>query len=75
VCVPVYRAGVNTDGDVQVRTTVVVHVDLDARIGALHPGPLLTDDQRRYLTCGFTTTCTTAARSPSPEPPTAPATP
>ena len=36
------------------RTTVVVHVDLDSRIAALHLGPLLPDDDRRYLTCDAT---------------------
>lgn len=36
------------------RTTVVVHVDLDARIAALHLGPLLPDAERRYLTCDAT---------------------
>jgi hypothetical protein len=36
-------------------TTVVVHLDLDTDgekpVAALHLGPLLTDDERRYLTC------------------------
>ena len=32
-------------------TTVVVHVDVEQRAAALHLGPLLTDAQRRYLTC------------------------
>ena len=36
------------------RTTVVVHVDADQRIAALHLGPLLTDADRRYLTCDAT---------------------
>ena len=36
------------------RTTVVVHLDLESRIAALHLGPLLTDDERRYLTCDAT---------------------
>jgi hypothetical protein len=36
------------------RTTVVVHVDLDAQIAALHLGPVLSDDDRRYLTCDAT---------------------
>jgi hypothetical protein len=36
------------------RTTVVVHVDLESRIAALHMGPLLSDDDRRYLTCDAT---------------------
>jgi len=36
------------------RTTVVVHVDLETRVAALHLGPLLSDDDRRYLTCDAT---------------------
>ncbi|CAN5163664.1 HNH endonuclease signature motif containing protein [soil metagenome] len=36
------------------RTTVVVHVDLDARIAGLHLGPLLSDGDRHYLTCDAT---------------------
>ena len=36
------------------RTTVVVHVDLDSRVAALHLGPLLSDDDRRYLSCDAT---------------------
>jgi hypothetical protein len=36
------------------RTTVVVHVDVAARIAALHLGPLLAEDDRRYLTCEAT---------------------
>lgn len=36
------------------RTTVVVHVDVQQRIAALHLGPLLTDADRRYLTCDAT---------------------
>ena len=32
-------------------TTVVVHVDVEQRVAALHLGPLLTDADRRYLTC------------------------
>ena len=35
-------------------TTVVVHVDVAARAAALHLGPLLTDTERRYLTCDAT---------------------
>jgi hypothetical protein len=39
-------------------TTVVVHVDLDTDgekpVAALHLGPLLTDDERRYLLCDAT---------------------
>ena len=36
------------------RTTVVVHLDVETRVAALHLGPLLTDDDRRYLTCDAT---------------------
>ncbi|KUI35152.1 hypothetical protein AU195_09630 [Mycobacterium sp. IS-1496] len=36
------------------RTTVVVHLDLTDRIAALHLGPLLSDADRRYLTCDAT---------------------
>jgi Domain of unknown function (DUF222)/HNH endonuclease len=36
------------------RTTVVVHLDVKERIAALHLGPLLTDAERRYLTCDAT---------------------
>ncbi|WP_431239026.1 DUF222 domain-containing protein [Mycolicibacterium aichiense] len=36
------------------RTTVVVHVDVDKRIGELHLGPLLSDGDRHYLTCDAT---------------------
>ena len=36
------------------RTTVVVHVDVEQRTGALHLGPLLTDAERQYLTCDAT---------------------
>jgi hypothetical protein len=35
-------------------TTVVVHVDAQQRAAALHLGPLLSDAQRRYLTCDAT---------------------
>jgi hypothetical protein len=35
-------------------TTVVVHVDVEQRAAALHLGPLLTDDERRYLLCDAT---------------------
>jgi hypothetical protein len=35
-------------------TTVVVHVDIEQRAAALHLGPLLTDAERRYLTCDAT---------------------
>ncbi len=35
-------------------TAVVVHVDVKDRIAALHLGPLLTDAERRYLTCDAT---------------------
>ena len=36
------------------RTTVVVHVDIEKRTGALHLGPLLTDADRQFLTCDAT---------------------
>jgi hypothetical protein len=51
------------DADVAARphgqhTTVVVHVDLDKDgekpVAALHLGPVLTDEERRYLTCDAT---------------------
>ena len=35
-------------------TTVVVHVDVEQRVAALHLGPLLSDAERRYLTCDAT---------------------
>ena len=35
-------------------TTVVVHVDVEQRAAALHLGPVLTDAERRYLTCDAT---------------------
>jgi hypothetical protein len=35
-------------------TTVVVHVDVEARAAALHLGPLLTGAERQYLTCDAT---------------------
>ena len=35
-------------------TTVVVHVDVAQRVGALHLGPLLTEAERQYLTCDAT---------------------
>ena len=35
-------------------TTVVVHVDVEQRAASLHLGPLLTDSERRYLTCDAT---------------------
>lgn len=35
-------------------TTVVVHLDVEQRAAALHLGPLLSDDERRYLTCDAT---------------------
>ncbi|WP_163650790.1 HNH endonuclease signature motif containing protein [Mycobacterium mantenii] len=35
-------------------TTVVVHVDVEQPAAALHLGPLLTDAERRYLTCDGT---------------------
>ena len=36
------------------RTTVVVHVDIQTRLAALHLGPVLPDSDRRYLTCDAT---------------------
>ena len=36
------------------RTTVVVHVDVDKPMGALHGGPLLSDADRHYLSCDAT---------------------
>ena len=35
-------------------TTVVVHLDVEKRVAALHLGPLLTDDERAFLTCDAT---------------------
>jgi hypothetical protein len=35
-------------------TTVVVHVDVEQRVAALHLGALLSDAERRYLTCDAT---------------------
>ncbi|ORB30510.1 HNH endonuclease signature motif containing protein [Mycolicibacterium parafortuitum] len=35
-------------------TTVVVHVDADTDVAALHLGPLLTSEERRHLTCDAT---------------------
>jgi hypothetical protein len=35
-------------------TTVVAHVDVEARAAALHLGPLLTEAERQYLTCDAT---------------------
>ena len=35
-------------------TTVVVHVDVEQRAAALHLGPLLSDAERRYLSCDAT---------------------
>ena len=35
-------------------TTVVVHLDVKQRAAALHLGPLLTEAERRYLTCDAT---------------------
>jgi hypothetical protein len=35
-------------------TTVVMHLDVKERVAALHLGPLLTDAERRYLTCDAT---------------------
>ncbi|WP_179467334.1 HNH endonuclease signature motif containing protein [Mycolicibacterium vinylchloridicum] len=36
------------------RTTVVLHVDVEQRVAALHLGPLLSDGDRQYLTCDAT---------------------
>lgn len=36
------------------RTTVVVHLDVKEKLAGLHLGPLLTDAERRYLTCDAT---------------------
>ncbi len=36
------------------RTTVVVHLDVKDRVAGLHLGPLLSDAERRYLTCDAT---------------------
>ena len=35
-------------------TTVVMHLDIEKRVAALHLGPALSDDDRRYLTCDAT---------------------
>ncbi|MFN8033753.1 MAG: HNH endonuclease signature motif containing protein [Mycobacterium sp.] len=35
-------------------STVVVHLDIEQRAAALHLGPLLSDAERRYLTCDAT---------------------
>jgi Domain of unknown function (DUF222)/HNH endonuclease len=35
-------------------TTVVAHVDVKGRVASLHLGPLLTESERRYLTCDAT---------------------
>jgi len=35
-------------------TTVVVHLDIEQRAAALHLGPLLSEAERRYLTCDAT---------------------
>ncbi|WP_142254680.1 HNH endonuclease signature motif containing protein, partial [Mycobacterium colombiense] len=35
-------------------TTVVVHLDVEQRAAALHLGPLLSEAERRYLTCDAT---------------------
>ena len=36
------------------RTTLVVHLDVEKKIGALHLGPLLSDAERQYLSCDAT---------------------
>ena len=35
-------------------TTVVMHLDIEQRIAALHLGPVLSDSDRRYLSCDAT---------------------
>ncbi|WP_454790241.1 HNH endonuclease signature motif containing protein [Mycolicibacterium lutetiense] len=35
-------------------TTVVVHLDVDKPVASLHLGPVLTDDERRFLLCDGT---------------------
>jgi hypothetical protein len=35
-------------------TTVVMHLDVEQRVAALHVGPLLSDSDRRYLMCDAT---------------------
>ncbi len=35
-------------------TTVVVHLDIEQRAAALHLGPLLSEEERQYLTCDAT---------------------
>ncbi len=47
------------DAEVQRRphgqhTTVVVHVDVDQKVGSLHLGPLLPESERQYLSCDAT---------------------
>ena len=46
------------------RTTVIVHVDVEDRVAALHLGPLLSDADRRYLTCDATCEVWFAPRRP-----------
>ena len=36
------------------RTTVIAHLDVDKHVASLHLGPLLSDDERRYLLCDST---------------------
>ena len=45
------------------RTTVVLHVDVDRRLGELHLGPALSEAERRYLSCA------SLARTPTTQPP------
>ena len=33
------------------RTTVVLHVDVESRVGSLHLGPAMSEAERRYLSC------------------------
>ncbi len=50
------------------RTTVVMHLDLNERIAALHLGPLLTESERRYLSCDATYRCGSNATANSSAP-------
>ncbi|MGE2835043.1 HNH endonuclease signature motif containing protein [Mycobacterium sp. SMC-4] len=59
--VDAFLALVDTGWDAEVahrphgqRTTVIVHLDVKDKIGSLHLGPLLSDGDRRYLTCDAT---------------------
>ncbi|OBK40175.1 hypothetical protein A5658_22155 [Mycobacterium sp. 1245111.1] len=51
------EAGWDTEVDARPHgqhTTVVVHLDIAQRLAGLHLGPLLSDAERRYLTCDAT---------------------